>query len=101
MWIGRTLPPEPGDEKYVDCVVHFSTVEPGGGAFVLRPRSHHFVQKCLEDPELRKRVLAQEFKQMDGLQEPKEMCVPAGSGCFSTRFLCTIDPRMSLTCREG
>ena len=80
-------PPEPGDEKYVNCVLHFSTVEPSGGAFILRPGSHHFVQKCLEDPELRGRAVAQEFKQMDGLQERKAMCVPAGSAVFFHAFL--------------
>ena len=80
-------PPEPGDENYVSCVLHFSTVEPGGGAFIVRPGSHHFVQKCLEDPELRERAMAQEFKEMDGLQERKAMCVPAGSAVFFHAFM--------------
>ena len=80
-------PPEPGDEKYVNCVLHFSTVEPSGGAFILRPGSHHFVQKCLEDPELRGRAVAQEFKEMDGLQERKAMGVPAGSAVFFHAFM--------------
>ena len=80
-------PPEPGDENYVNCVLHFSTVEPGGGAFIVRPGSHHFVQKCLEDPELRERAVAQEFKEMDGLQERKEMCVPAGSAVIFHAFM--------------
>ena len=80
-------PPEPGDENYVNCVLHFSTVEPGGGAFIVRPGSHRFVQKCLEDPELRERALAQEFKEMDGLQERKAMCVPAGSAVFFHAFM--------------
>ena len=80
-------PPEPGDENFVNCVLHFSTVEPGGGAFILRPGSHHFVQKCLADPALRERALAQEFKNMDGLQERKAMCVPAGSAVFFHAFM--------------
>ena len=80
-------PPEPGDENYVNCVLHFSTVEPGGGAFIVRPGSHHFVWKCLEDPDLRERALAQEFKEMDGLQERKAMCVPAGSVVFVHAFM--------------
>ena len=80
-------PPEPGDENFVNCVLHFSTVEPGGGAFILRPGSHRFVRKCLEDPELRERALAQEFKNMDGLQERKAMCVPAGSAVFFHAYM--------------
>ena len=80
-------PPEPGDEKYVDCVLHFSTVEPGGGAFMLRPGSHHFVQSVSKIPSSAKRAVAQEFKQMDGLQERKAMCVPAGSAVFFHAFL--------------
>ena len=54
---------------------------------MLRPGSHHFVQSCLEDPDLRERAVAQEFKQMDGLQERKAMCVPAGSAVFFHAFL--------------
>ena len=80
-------PPEPGDENYVSCVLHFSTVEPGGGAFIVRPDSHRFVQKCLEDPGLRERAMAQEFREMDGLQERKAMCVPAGSAVFFHAFM--------------
>ncbi len=80
-------PPEPGDEKYLNCVLHFSAVEPGGGAFILRPGSHHFVQKCLADPDLRERALAQKFKEMDGMRERKAMCVPAGSAVFFHAFL--------------
>lgn len=80
-------PPEPGDENYVNCVLHFSTVEPGGGAFILRPGSHRFVRECLEDPDLRERALAQEFKNMDGLQERKAMCVSAGSAVFFHAFM--------------
>ncbi|MDE0299492.1 MAG: phytanoyl-CoA dioxygenase family protein [Candidatus Poribacteria bacterium] len=80
-------PPEPGDETYVNCVLHFSTVEPGGGAFIVRPGSHRFVQECLDDPELREQVVAQGFKEMDGLQERRAMCVPAGSAVFSHAFM--------------
>ncbi len=79
--------PEPGDERYVNCVLHFSTVEPGGGAFMLRPGSHRFVKQCLEDPALRARVLAQDFNGLPGLPEPMEMCVPAGSALFFHAFL--------------
>ena len=64
-----------------------ATVEPSGGAFILRPGSHHFVQRCLENPDLRERAVAQEFKGMDGLQERKAMCVPAGSAVFFHAFM--------------
>jgi ectoine hydroxylase-related dioxygenase (phytanoyl-CoA dioxygenase family) len=80
-------PPEPGDERYVNCVLHFSTVEPGGGAFMLRPGSHQFVEQYLADPALRARVLAQDFNNLPGLPEPMEMCVPAGSAVFFHAFL--------------
>ena len=80
-------PPEPGDERYVNCVLHFSTVEPGGGAFMLRPGSHRFVEQCLEDSALRARVLAQDFNDFPGLPDPTKMCVPAGSAVFFHAFL--------------
>ena len=80
-------PTEPGDKRYVNCVLHFSTVEPGGGAFMLRPCSHRFVEQCLEDLALRARVLAQDFNNLPGLPEPMEMCVPAGSAVFFHAFL--------------
>ncbi len=80
-------PPVFGDDRYVNCVLHFTTVEAGGGAFMLCPGSHLFVEKCLEDSTLRARVLAQDFNDLPGLPEPMEMCVPAGSAVFFHAFL--------------
>jgi len=80
-------PPEPGDERYLNCVLHFSTVESGGGAFMLRPGSHRYVKQCLEDAILQARAVAQDFNNLPGLTEPMEMCVPAGSAVFFHAFL--------------
>lgn len=80
-------PPEPGDEALINGVLHVNKVEPGGGAFMLYPGSHHCVEKYLQDPELRARALGQDFNDMPGLPEPMEMCVPAGSAVFFHSFL--------------
>lgn len=80
-------PPKPGDDRHLNGVLHFGTVEPGGGAFMIRPGSHRLVEQYLNDPDLRKRALDQEFQNLPGLAEPMEMCVPAGSVLFYHTYL--------------
>ena len=75
-------PPEPRDDRYLNGVLHFSTVEPGGGAFMVCPGSHRLVAAKLAEPELRQRMLDQDFNDFPGLSAPVEMCVPAGSCIF-------------------
>ena len=72
-------PPEPNDDRYLNGVLHFSTVEPGGGAFMVCPGSHRLVAEKLGDSELRQRMLDQDFDDFPGLSKPLEMCVPVGS----------------------
>ena len=59
-------PPLPGDDRFVNGVVHFTTVEPGGGAFMVRPGSHRLVADSLADPALRQRMLDQDFNDFPG-----------------------------------
>jgi len=80
-------PPQPHDDRHLNGVLHFSDVEPGGGAFMLCPGSHRRVEEQLGDPTLRRRVLAQDFNDFPGLAAPLEMCVPAGSVVFFHPFL--------------
>ena len=87
MWIGRTLPPNPGMRNTSTVCYTSAPSNLAGAPSYYVPGSHHFVQKCLEDPELRGRAVAQEFKEMDGLQERKAMCVPAGSAVFFHAFM--------------
>tara|TARA_A100001037_G_C15029499_1_gene580189 strand:+ start:50 stop:844 length:795 start_codon:yes stop_codon:yes gene_type:complete len=80
-------PPLAGDDRFVNGVVHFTTVEPGGGAFMVRPGSHRLVADSLANPALRQRMLDQDFNDFPGLSEPLAMCVPAGSVVFFHAFL--------------
>ena len=80
-------PPKPHDDRHLNCALHFSTVETGGGALMICPGSHRLVEKSLEDPELRKRMLDQNFNGFPGLPEPVEVCVPAGTAVFFHSFL--------------
>ena len=80
-------PPEPQDDRYLNGVLHFSTVEPGGGAFMVCPGSHRLVEAKLAQPELRQRMLDQDFNDFPGLSEPLEMCVAAGSCIFFHAWL--------------
>lgn len=80
-------PPRPGDLTRVNSVLHFAPVEPGGGAFMVVPRSHRLILSILEDPELRERALQQKFEGFPGLGEPVEMCVSAGSAIFYHAYL--------------
>jgi ectoine hydroxylase-related dioxygenase (phytanoyl-CoA dioxygenase family) len=80
-------PPQAGDERFVNCALHFSTVEPNGGALMVRPGSHRFVVDNLDNPELRQRMLDQDFTDLPGLPDPVAACVPAGSGVFFHTFL--------------
>lgn len=75
-------PPQIHDDRHLNCALHFSTVKPGGGALMVRPGSHLLVQKNLKNPELRQRMLDQEFNDFPGLSEPFEVCVPAGTAVF-------------------
>ena len=80
-------PPRLHDDRHLNCALHFSTVEPGGGALMVCPGSHHLVEKKLEDPALRQRMLNQDFNDFPGLPEPLEVCVPAGTAVFFHSFL--------------
>lgn len=80
-------PPQPHDERHLNCALHFSTVEPSGGALMVYPGSHHLVAKHLQGSSLRQRMLDQDFNDFPGLPEPMEMCVPAGAAVFFHSFL--------------
>ena len=80
-------PPQIHDDRHMNCALHFSTVKPGGGALMVRPGSHRFVEKNLENPALRQRMLDQDFNDVPGLPEPLEVCVPAGTAVFFHSFL--------------
>ena len=79
-------PPQAHDERHLNCALHFSTVQPSGGALMVSPGSHHLVEKSLENPELRQRMLDQDFNDFPGLPEPLEMCVAAGAAVFFHSF---------------
>lgn len=46
-WPSETKLPKPHDERHLKGIIHFGTVEPGGGAFMLYPQSHHLVAESL------------------------------------------------------
>lgn len=80
-------PPKSGDDRFLNCALHFSTVEPGGGALMVRPGSHRFVEQHLDDPTLGQRMLDQDFNDLSGLAEPLEVCASAGSAVFFHAYL--------------
>ncbi|NKB71177.1 MAG: hypothetical protein GKR89_29245 [Candidatus Latescibacteria bacterium] len=80
-------PPKPHDQRHLNCALHFSTVEPGGGALMICPGSHHLVAKNLDNQALRQRMLDQNFNDFPGLSRPLEMCVPAGAAVFFHSYL--------------
>ncbi len=65
-------------ESYFNCFLHFTTVEPGGGAFAAVPGSHHLVRKNLSDPDVSERMFRQEFQDFPGLGSETEVLVQAG-----------------------
>ena len=75
-------PPKIHDDRHVNCALHFSTVQPGGGALMVCPRSHLLVEESLKNPDLGQRMLDQDFNDFPDLPEPMEVCVPAGTAVF-------------------
>ena len=86
-WPSKKKAPRPDDERHLNGILHFSTVQPGGGGFMLYPQSHRLVLQGLKKPELRRRLLDQDFEKFPDLLDPLEMCVPAGSAVFFHAFL--------------
>jgi ectoine hydroxylase-related dioxygenase (phytanoyl-CoA dioxygenase family) len=81
-------PAQPHDETFLNGVLHFSTVQTGGGAFVVCPGSHRLVLKNLADPEMNRRMCAQEFNDgFPGLEPPQEICARAGDLLIYHAFL--------------
>ncbi len=80
-------PPQLHDDRHLNCALHFSTVESGGGALMICPGSHRLVEDYLGIPALRQRMLEQNFNDLPSLPTPLEMCVPAGAALFFHSFL--------------
>jgi len=80
----KTLIYEYTDTELANLVAH---PRMGGGGFMLYPQSHRLVLQGLKKPELRRRLLDQDFEKFPGLLDPLEMCVPAGSAVFFHAFL--------------
>jgi ectoine hydroxylase-related dioxygenase (phytanoyl-CoA dioxygenase family) len=81
------VPPHPGDERIVNCVIHINAVQTGGGALMVCPGSHRYVHQHLHHPTIGPRMLAQDFTDLPGLPTPVEALAPAGSAVFFDSFL--------------
>ena len=64
--------------SYFNCFLHFTAVEPGGGAFAVVPGSHHLVRENLSDPGMTERMFRQEFQDFPDLGSEIEVRVGAG-----------------------
>ena len=76
-------PPAPPDiNGYINGMLHFTTLEPGGGCFTLVPCSHKVVQSYLDDPAMLERMYRSEFHDFPGLETEIEINVNAGDLLF-------------------
>ena len=76
-------PPTPANiNGYANGLLHFTTLEPGGGCFTLVPRSHKVVQSYLDDPAMYERMCRAEFHDFPGLETEIEITANAGDLLF-------------------
>jgi len=81
-------PPRELDETCIFGALHFSSVEPQGGAFALCPRSHRLVLEKLNDPEISQQMYAQKFNDgFPGLEPLEEVLAEAGDLLLFHAFL--------------
>jgi hypothetical protein len=81
-------PPREQDLRVAFGVLHLSRVDPGGGAFMLIPRSHKLVEASLRDPALREQAFRQDFEHFPGLLDSGgrvEMRVRPAAGAIRRR----------------